>query len=581
MRPEDFFQTPQTISQKHYEALRAFFVDKQSAKDVASQFGFKLRAFQSLVTDFRKKLLKNENHEDPFFKIPKKGRKFKKDTDDLTDQIVEMRKKNLSVGDIKIILDSQGKSVSEKYVYLTIKKQGFTRLPRRSKEYKKSLERPKLKAEKSIALDYTQETFHTNSAGLLLFLPFIEKCGITEAIARSSYPETNVINKISSILAFLALKLSNVRRYSADDLWCMDRGSGLFASLNVLPKVGWYTSYSHRVTGQTNRKFLSDLFRIWHQKGLVNDTVNLDFVTVPYWGDDQHLENNWSGKRGKALSSMLSVIAQDPDSGIILYGDTDVQHKNEHHVVLEFLDFYRKNHPGTDDLKYLVFDSKFSTYENLRKLNDQGIKFITIRRRGKTLIEQMSKLPKSSWKKIRIMKTNSKGRTLTVNDQIVFLKGYETQIRQIAITGHGKIKPPLIITNEFELDAQSLIKKYSRRWLVEKTIAEQTDFFHLNRVSSSVVIKVDFDLTMSILAHNLYRIFALELERYSHFSDVRIFEKFIANAGEVIIDENKINVKLKKKRELPQILDIMQNYNKTKISSLNNFSMEFSGLTYS
>jgi len=81
MRPEDYFQTPQTISQKHYEALRAFFVDKQPAKDVASQFGFKLRAFQSLVTDFRKKLQKNENQEDPFFKIPKKGRKFKKDTE--------------------------------------------------------------------------------------------------------------------------------------------------------------------------------------------------------------------------------------------------------------------------------------------------------------------------------------------------------------------------------------------------------------------------------------------------------------------------------------------------------------------
>ncbi len=28
-------------------------------------------------------------------------------------------------------------------------------------------------------------------------------------------------------------------------------------------------------------------------------------------GDDSQLENNWSGKRNKALSSMLAVLAQD------------------------------------------------------------------------------------------------------------------------------------------------------------------------------------------------------------------------------------------------------------------------------
>jgi len=581
MRPEEYFSKPQTIAQKHYEALRLFFVDNLPAKIVAEKFGFKLRAFQSLVSDFRKIMKEADQADDPFFKIPKKGRKFKQDTDKLTELIVDMRKKNYSVGDIKTVLDSQGKTVSEKYVYLVLNKQGFSRLPRRSKKYKKELEQPNLEAEKTTPLIFSPETFHTNAAGLLLFLPYIESSGIKEAITQSDYPETNTINKLSSILSFLALKLSSIRRYSADDLWCMDRGSGLFASLNILPKTGWYTSYSHRVTASMNKKFLNILYQIWKAKGLINDTVNLDFVTVPYWGDNSHLENNWSGKRGKALSSMLSVIAQDPDSGIIMYGDTDVKHVNESDVILEFLDFYQNNNSNSGDLKFLVFDSKFTTYENLRRLNDKGIKFITIRRRGKALVDQINNLPKSSWKKIRIMKPDGKGRTLNVNDQTTFLKGYNTQIRQIAITGHGKIKPALIITNEFDLDTQSLIKKYSRRWLVEKAIAEQTDFFHLNRVSSSMVIKVDFDLTMSILAHNIYRLFAMDLGRYNHLSDIRIFEKFIANSGEVEIGKNNIIVKLKKKRELPKILETMTKYKKLKIDSLNDSTIEFSGLTYS
>ncbi len=74
----------------------------------------------------------------------------------------------------------------------------------------------------------------------------------------------------------------------------------------------------------------------------------------------------------------------------------------------------------------------------------------------------------------------------------------------IAIFGSGRIKPALIITNDFDLSIEHIVRKYARRWIVEKTISEQIEFFHLNRLSSAMVIKVDFDLTMSILAYNLY-----------------------------------------------------------------------------
>ncbi len=69
-----------------------------------------------------------------------------------------------------------------------------------------------------------------------------------------------------------------------------------------------------------------------------------------------------------------------------------------------------------------------------------------------------------------------------------------------------------------------------------------------------MVIKVDFDLTMTILAHNLYRIFALRLQRYSKITSVKLYEKFIRNSGIVKIDDQKIVVLLKKKRDLPLLL---------------------------
>ena len=278
-------------------------------------------------------------------------------------------------------------------MYQTLCDEGFARLPRRSAVEKKQLEVPKIKAPEAIRLDLKPEKFHSSASGLFAFLPVIYQYGIHSLIERSAYPSTTVINKLSSILCFLALKLSGIKRYSHDDLWCMDRGMGLFAGLNVLPKTAWFSSYSSRVDGLMNYDFLKGLHKIWVNNGLLSDTVNLDFTTIPYrvlrtqykyWGDDAHLENNWSGKRGKALpstayfvhsTSMLAVLAQDPDTGIIDYGNCNVMHRNESAVVLEYLDFYKTDQKGSNSLKYLVFDSKFTNYENLSKLDDQQVKF--------------------------------------------------------------------------------------------------------------------------------------------------------------------------------------------------------------
>jgi hypothetical protein len=417
---------------------------------------------------------------------------------------------------------------------------------------------------------------------LLCFLPILAKYDIDALISNSAYPATRTISKLSSILSFLAIKLVGTRRYSVDDLWCMDRGSGLFAGLNVLPKAAWFSSYSHRVTQDMNISFLKSLHKLWLEYGLLSDTSNLDFTTIPYWGDDAHLENNWSGKRNKALSSMLAVLAHDPDSGIIDYGDTNVMHKNESNVVLEYLDFYRQD-GNKGNLKYLVFDSRFTNYENLAKLNQEDVKFLTIRRRGKNIIESIRALDKSTWKTIRVESSAMKKRTLKVYDDKIMLRGYcnETgapeQIRQVAITGNGKVKPALIITNDFEISTETVVRKYARRWLVEKEISEQVGFFHLNKVSSSMVIKVDFDLTMTILAHNLYRLFAMELERYCGMSDEKIYEKFIANNGNIKINQKCITVEMKKKRELPLLLETMTRYKGSKYGWLDNMSLDFTG----
>jgi len=578
MTPEEYFMFNQSVNKKRYDALHAFFVNGLPAAGVAAGYGYTLPSFYSLIRDFRK-YLKEAHQEDFFFKDTVLGRKPGME-DDLKEMIISLRKMNFSAEDIVGIANSRSYEVSYGYVYTVLRGAGFARLPRRSEQSKKQLELPPMKAPVAEKLEWSPEKFFSSHTGLFAFLPVIVRYGIHRMIERSSYPFTGSIGRTSSILCFLALKLSNVKRYSHDDLWCMDRGMGLFAGLNVLPKTSWYSSYSSRVDAATNLSFLKDLHKVWSSHGLLSDTSNLDFTTIPYWGESEHLENNWSGKRGKALSSMLAVLAQDPESGIIDYGNCDIMHRDEPAVVLEYLDFYRTAPDENNALKYLVFDSKFTNYRNLSKLDDRQIKFITIRRRGGKMIEQIEQI--TAWKTIRVEQSGLKKRTLKVYEQYVTLPGYIDErtgkaktVRQIIITGNGKIKPAVILTNDFDLPVEVIVRKYAKRWLVEKGIAQQIDFFHLNRVSSSMVIKVDFDLVMSILAHNLYRLLAMSLDRYCHLSDERIYEKFIVNSGEIVIGEDNIQIDMKKKRELPLLLDFFKQSQTIRYPWLKNKNVNF------
>lgn len=559
MKPEAFFHKPKNTIHRQYEALRAYFVEGLSAEQAAQRYGYKLSAFYSLARDFRK-LIAEPSPAEHFFRTTKRGRKETDTSGQLHRLIVSLRKKYLSVPDIKAICDSRGQGVSEKYIYNLLQKEGFARLPRRSRqEAQHGVSRVRLEAPVAQPLDFTPESFSAqNSLAVLCLLPYLQRYGVDKLIANSSYPETGALDRLSSILSFLALKLSNIRRYSADDIWCMDRGLGMFAGLNVLPKAAWLTSYSSRVTRRSNLELLQGLHKIWSEAGLLGDTANLDFTTIPYWGDDAHLENNWSGTRRKALASMLALLGQDADSGIITYGDTTVRHEHKSQIVLEFLDFHRAG--GGKDLHYLVFDSQFTTYEHLARLDGAHVKFLTIRRRGKNIQKELERLPAKDWKKVRVPAGDGKGRTIRVADSRITLRDYgeDKKIRQIAITGHGKLKPALIITNEMDLPCEQVVRKYARRWLVEKGISEQIEFFHLNRHSSGMVIKVDFDLTMSILAHNLLRVFALDLPGYETQTSQTLYNRFLCNGGSVEIESDRVVVKLKKKRHLPAILDAME-----------------------
>jgi hypothetical protein len=66
---QEFFTQPAQTYHRQYEALRAFFVDGRSQKDIAEAFGFQDHSLRQLVYEFRKSFDAERNStEPPFFK---------------------------------------------------------------------------------------------------------------------------------------------------------------------------------------------------------------------------------------------------------------------------------------------------------------------------------------------------------------------------------------------------------------------------------------------------------------------------------------------------------------------------------
>jgi hypothetical protein len=568
MDPRAFFSHPCCTAQRHYEALRAFYHEGLPATDAARKFGLSPTYFKKLRFEFahglREGLL-------PFFEEKKRGPKEHHTDEDVVQQIVALRKRNYSIADIKSVLDADQCIVSLDTIDRILKSEGFAPLPKRTRQQRLAVIPPeKWAAPSSEPLLVTDEQFLTETgAGPLMFLPLLEQLGIVKAIASCGFPGTSQIGDVQSVLAFLALKLTGGKRWSHDSRWNMDRALGLFAGLNVLPKSTTLSTYSYRVTRQENRRLLERLSRIFQDQTEEDGEFNLDFKAIPHWGDDSVLERNWSGSRSKAIKSLLALIVQQPATGHLAYTNAEIKHCDQSEAVFDFIDFWKQGRGSTP--KLLIFDSKFTTYHHLSRMNlsPEKIKFLTLRRRGKKLIEQAEAIPNDQWQRINLPRAKGKHQRIRVHDGRCRLRHYEGEVREVILTDHGRKKPTFLITNDFAMDVRDIVHKYARRWLVEQEIAEQILFFQLNHPSSSIVVKVDFDLTLSLLAHNLYRRLAQHLPGFEHCTVDTINRKFLENGARVSIEGNTVTVHLKKKAHLPILFELPWMKQTTRLSWMN------------
>jgi hypothetical protein len=170
----------------------------------------------------------------------------------------------------------------------------------------------------------------------------------------------------------------------------------------------------------------------------------------------------------------------------------------------------------------------------------QGIKFITLRRRGDGLIEKTNSI--SEWQRITIPHPKRKFPNPLVHESMIPLRNYDGEPRQVIIRGNGREKPTFLVTNDFKMPLDLLVGTYARRWRVENGIGEAVKFFHLNSLSSSILVKVYFDVVMTMIADTLYDMLAKQLRGFEDCHAQTIYRHFVQGKGTVSVDNGILNV---------------------------------------
>lgn len=572
MDPASYFRHPASDGQRHYEVLRASFLERLPASIVAERFQLTPGNVRVLRHRFKKGLL-------TFSFRPADAPGARRGTSaEVRSRIVQLRREHgISAGQIAEILEEEEIEISIRTVERMLCEAGLPRLPRRTRLAIGQTRARTTVPETSCHLSPSEiegTSVSSDVAGVFLFLPFLEQLGLPSQLPRLALPGSKPIPALNYFLSFLALKLAGTERLSHANDHNFDAGLGLFAGLNVLPKCTAMSTYAYSLDGPAVDRLQAAAASGGQQLGLYSsDTINLDFHAVPHWGEESVLDKNWVGTRGKGIKSALTVFAQDSTSKLILYTQADIRRSEADEQVHEFVDFWKKIARSVSAT--LVFDSRFTNYRQLAKLDEQGIRFITLRRRGTKLIRAAENLPASAWTRVTIDHPKRKFRHPLVHESHVRLPGYPLPMRQIIMRGNGHDKPTFLITNDDESPIEVLVSRYARRWNVENGIAEAVKFFNLNALSSPILVKVHFDVVLTMIADTLYYLLARRLRGFEECNAPKIFRHFIRGKGQITIADGEVVVRFPKRAHNPVLRAIDWKQLPDRVSWLGNRRLRF------
>ena len=167
----EFFAQPADPTQRRYEALRAYLLERRSAAEVATAFGYTVETLNSIVRDFRAGRRE-------FFVSPRPGPKRAPAKDRAHDRIVELRSAGHSIDEIALVLAREGIALNRTGIAEVIAEEGFARLWRRPEVLRGAPAREQLPRTGVIDFEQWPERVLTKHAGLLLCMPDLVRVSV-------------------------------------------------------------------------------------------------------------------------------------------------------------------------------------------------------------------------------------------------------------------------------------------------------------------------------------------------------------------------------------------------------------------
>ena len=540
----DYFVRPAEPAQRRYEALRSYFVDGASAADVGARFGYSPATVHQLAAELR-------GGHTQFFISSKPGPKGPRKTGRIRDQVLALRAQDRSVTDIAERVSMEGTPVSAQTVWAILHAEGIERLGRSHAGPAPRLDPVKAKP---IAQWPAGAAYDCDHAGLFVLLPALVELGLDTLVAGARYPGTKVLSAFHSLASLLLVKSSRRGRAANAFPLGADPGLGLALGLAAIPKATHLTSYSYRVKRSSNVALLEGLAQQCRQIGLYSGEAgfNLDFHSIRHHGAEVPLEEHYVASRSQRTRSVLTFFAQDHASTEMVYANADVTKADQASEVIAFADYWARV-AGTDP-GLLVFDSKVTTYKMLDELAARGITFLTLRARGRSILEAIAALPSSAWT-THNLKRAGRYRHPQIYEEIVHLNGIDRPLRQLAIRNIGHEHPTLLITNDLVTAAKDLFGRYAERMIIENELDADISGFSQNALASGLPLNVDLDTTLTVVAGNAYRLLARKLPRYEQATPDRLWRHFLDNTGKIVVADDHVRVDLAVRTYTPVLID--------------------------
>ena len=391
-------------------------------------------------------------------------------------------------------------------------------------------------------------------AGLLLLLPAITQTGLPDLVRQAGYPATRELTSWQSIGTLLLAKCARKPRVSHAGTLADDVGLAFTLGLTALPKTTHLGTYSWRVRRDSNRQLLSGLVQALRPLGLATGEAgfNCDFHAIRHHGDQAVLEKHYVPRRSQRTRAVLTFFAQDHASADMVYSNADITKAGQAAEIIAFADYWQQATGADPGL--LVFDSQLTTYKILDQLSGRGIRWLTLRQRGKTELARLDGLPASAWK-TAVIARSGRYRRPRLHEDMIKLKDVSAKVRQIAITNIGRDEPTLLITNDLTKPGKNLFARYAERMMIENELDAYISGFHLDALTSGVPLNVDLDATLTVVAGNLYRLLALKLSRYEKATPETLWRDFLDATGTLHIDDTGVTCALNLRSHHPTLID--------------------------